>query len=163
MTIDADALRRWAVRPALEHLGMWSEAAENLVLGTAAHESGGFGWRTQAGGGPALGLWQIEPATLSDLYANFLAYHGRLLALLTDLRQADVPRDIDLRDNDRYGAGCCMLLYARHHAPLPVDPNDIPALAAFYKRWFNTPEGAATEKEFADDYRRYVLREASAS
>lgn len=36
---DADHLRREIIAPALRHIGMWSEAAENLLLGTAAVES----------------------------------------------------------------------------------------------------------------------------
>ena len=52
--------------------------------------------------------------------------------------------------------------YEEHHAPLPTDPNDIPALAALWKRVYNTPLGAGTEAEFIDDYQRYVTAPAAA-
>ena len=55
-------LRVEVIRPALRALDLWSPAAEDLVLGTAAQESG-LAYLRQIGGGPALGLWQIEPAT----------------------------------------------------------------------------------------------------
>ena len=53
--IDADHLRREIVAPALRHIGMWSEAAENLLLGTAAVESR-MGTYLRQIGGPALGM-----------------------------------------------------------------------------------------------------------
>ncbi len=37
----------------------YSEDAENLVLGTGAHESAGFEYTVQVGGGPALGKCQM--------------------------------------------------------------------------------------------------------
>ena len=40
MGICASELRHYVVRPALKHLGMWSPTTENLLLGTAARESG---------------------------------------------------------------------------------------------------------------------------
>jgi len=60
---DADHLRREIIAPALRHIGMWSGAAENLLLGTAAVESRMGTYLRQVGGGPALGIWQVEPVT----------------------------------------------------------------------------------------------------
>ena len=56
---------------------MWSTAAEELVLGTAIVESSLI-YISQHGAGPALGLWQVEPATHDDLYANYLSYRQEL-------------------------------------------------------------------------------------
>ena len=77
--LDVVQLRREVLRPTLRYLELWSPAAENLVIGTAAHESGGCRYLTQIGG-PALGLYQIEPATHDDLWTNFLAYRVELRA-----------------------------------------------------------------------------------
>ena len=63
------------IKPALEKLGLWSMAAEELVLGTAIVESAAIYLR-QHGAGPALGLWQAEPRTHDDLYTNYLSYRG---------------------------------------------------------------------------------------
>ena len=73
------------IAPALEKIGLWSRAAEELVLGTAIIESG-LTYLKQHGDGPALGLWQVEPATHDDLYTNFLNYRPELGSILMELR-----------------------------------------------------------------------------
>ena len=81
--------------PALEKLSLWSPSAEELVLGTAIVESG-LTYLKQHGDGPALGLWQVEPAThdeplyqLPELQAG--AWHqadGAASAKLADGRES---------------------------------------------------------------------------
>ena len=73
------------IRPALEKLSLWSLSAEELVLGTAIVESG-LTYLKQHGDGPALGLWQVEPATHDDLYTNFLNFRPELGSKLMQLR-----------------------------------------------------------------------------
>jgi len=62
MSLDAGQLRMYVVRPVLRVMSAWSQPAEDLVMGTAAQESR-LTYLRQLGGGPALGLWQMEPAT----------------------------------------------------------------------------------------------------
>lgn len=67
-------LRWWrveVVRPALQHVGLWSYSAETLVLGTGLVESR-YRWVRQIGGGPALGCWQMEPATHRSLWLDLM-------------------------------------------------------------------------------------------
>ena len=52
------------IRPALKKLRLWSPSAEELVFGTAIVESG-LTYLKQHGDGPALGLWQVEPAPMT--------------------------------------------------------------------------------------------------
>ena len=73
------------IAPALDKIDLWSRAAEELVLGTAIVESG-LTYLIQHSDGPALGLWQIEPATHEDLYTNFLNYRPDLGPQLMELR-----------------------------------------------------------------------------
>ena len=65
------------IAPALDKINLWSRAVEELVHGTAIVESG-LTYLKQHGDGPALGVWQIEPATHEDLYTNFLDYRPEL-------------------------------------------------------------------------------------
>jgi hypothetical protein len=54
------SIRTQVIYPARNKMGMWSEAAGELVLGTAIVESN-LTYLKQHGEGPALGLWQVEP------------------------------------------------------------------------------------------------------
>src|SRR5260221_162978 len=49
------------------------QAPVELLLGTALQESG-LTYRVQLGGGPARGLFQMEPNTHDDIWDNFLKY-----------------------------------------------------------------------------------------
>lgn len=146
---------RKAMRPALRHLGLYSLAAENLLFGTAAHESGGFRYLYQVGG-PALGVFQMEPNTLDDLYANFLSFRPTFERALEELRPQALSREEALSGCLAYAAGAARLQYYRDAAPLPA-ADDIEALAAFYKRVWNTSAGKATEQDFIDAYTRYSI------
>ena len=57
--IKASELRQYVIRPTLKAINLWSIAAENLLLGTAAQESQLGHYLTQVKG-PALGIYQIE-------------------------------------------------------------------------------------------------------
>ena len=87
MGISPDQLRREVIRPALAVLDLHSDAAEALVLATAGVESN-LTWLVQHGGGPARGLWQIEPATASDLFETYLAYRPDRAAAVRSLMLA---------------------------------------------------------------------------
>ena len=130
------------IRPALEKLGLWSTAAEELVLGTAIVESSLIYLR-QHGDGPALGLWQVEPATHDDLYANYLSYRQELSARLMELRAPALSMEENLASNLMYGAAVCRLCYYRQPGALP-EAGDLEGQAAFWKQHYNTPLGAGT-------------------
>lgn len=155
MPLNAKHLRDYVVRPALQHVGLWSENAERLVMGTAAQESGLVALH-QIGGGPALGLWQMEPETHEDIWENYLAFRTPLRTKLHEL----TPSWPDLREqlitNLAYGAAMCRLKYLRDKAPLP-DKNDIAGMAAIHKRVYNTADGATKPGEFVKNYRRLIL------
>ena len=60
MIFTANDLRHLVIRDTLNYLNDWSMAAENLLLGTAAQESGLGGWHE----GRRVGLYHITPAML---------------------------------------------------------------------------------------------------
>lgn len=146
--IDPGQLREYVVGPALEALGLWSDAAENLVMGTAAQESR-LRYIHQLGDGPALGLWQMEPATHRDIWDHYLAYQPDLELAVRGLAGYR-PRSEVLIYNLRYAAAMCRIHYYR--APEPI-PQTVEGMAALWKLRYNTPLGAGTEQEFIDNYR----------
>ena len=146
MSLDATQLRQMVIKPALEKLHLWSTAAEQLVLGTEIVESALIYIR-QHGDGPALGLWQVEPATDDDLYTNYLSYRQELGARLMELRAPALSMSENLSTNLTYGAAVCRLCYYRQPEALP-EAGDIEGQAAFWKQHYNTPLGAGTVSKY---------------
>jgi hypothetical protein len=119
------------------------QAADALVLGTAMHES--HLKYTRQIGGPALGYFQMEPATHLDIHKNFLAYNKPLkeqIMLFLRYSYKDVPPAEELVVSHKYAAAMCRAHYLRVKAPLPAfDPL---ALAQYWKKYYNTALGKGT-------------------
>lgn len=152
------------IRPTLATLKLNGLAAEQLVLGTAIQESQ-LRWRRQLGGGPALGLWQCEPATHQDIWDNYLRYKRslalRIWSLAPDpepLRWDVPPRALRLVMDDAYACALCRIHYLRVPAPLP-GADDLEAQAAYWKRWYNTPAGKGQPEEYREKWGRFVTPE----
>lgn len=141
--LDPDQLRKLVIRPTLQALSLWSPAAENLVLGTGIVESK-LRFLHQVGGGPALGLFQMEPFTHNDLWRTTLwgKELGMKIGNLARPFSGAAPDPREMVWNLRYAAAMCRVLYRRIKAPLPS--NDGLELAEYWKRYYNTPLGAGT-------------------
>lgn len=122
-----------------------SDSAVNLLLGTAAQESK-FGTYLRQIKGPALGAYQMEPATFDWLQRKFEGRYKWLVGCLA----SEMEHDLLL------ATIMCRLRYKVVPEPLPIDPNDIPSLAHYYKIHYNTPAGKATEEQFIENYHLYV-------
>jgi hypothetical protein len=121
-----------------------SPAAINLLLGTAAQESR-FGRYLRQLKGPAVGAFQMEPATFDWLRLTF----GFKYIELKKRKAEEMEWDL------RLATIMARLRYRADKAPLP-DSDDVPGLSAYYKRVYNTPLGKATVDEFTENYARYV-------
>lgn len=154
MGIQAQDLRAYVIRPTLETLKLSSTAAENLLLGTIAQESQ-MGHYLHQIKGPALGIYQIEPATHHDVWKNYLCYHS---ALSERVFLCGQPQEQQLITNLSYATAIARIIYLRAPEALPED-DDLEGLAYYYKRYYNTPKGKATEADFIKNYKRYVINE----
>ncbi len=159
--IDVDEFRLHVIRPVIQQLGMWSQAAENLLVGTAVQESGLRHLR-QLNDGPARGLFQIEPATHDDVWENFLEYQDELRVKAAVLLAPAPPQIDQLVTNLGYACAIARLIYYRRPEPLP-GADDIEGLAHYWKRHFNTEAGAGTVPEFILNYREHVKRNSGSS
>lgn len=149
--MNANQLRTFVIRPVLEHLDLWSQAAENLILGTAAQESGCGEYLAQLGGGPALGIYQMEPATHDDILQNFVRFKPALAARLAELK-ANYPIEEDqLVSNLAYATAMCRLHYLRVKEPLP-DADNVDNMARYWKKYYNTELGKGKVEEFIRNY-----------
>jgi hypothetical protein len=152
--MEVELFRRVVIRPVLQETDLWSESAENLLLGTALHESGGLQHIRQIGGGPALGFYQMEPATLDDLYDNWLKFRMVRLNQLEQFRPMHMARENALLYMPAYATAAARLQYFRVPKPLPL-AGDIEGLAHYWKDHWNTHEGAGTIKQFMDAWVRH--------
>lgn len=147
--------RARVIRPTLDHLGMHSLAAELLLVGTALVESR-LTYLTQIGGGPALGLFQIEPETHDDVWRNFLAFRDRLAAQVEVLAAPWPAREQQLVTNPAYACAIARLVYWRAPEELP-GPSDIAGLAGYWRRYYNTLHGKGREEDFVNIFKQYVV------
>lgn len=149
--LDPHHFRTLVVRPTLQALSLHSEAGENLVWGTAVHESH-LTYLHQAGNGPALGLYQIEPATYADLCGHYLKFRPELAAAAVRFLAPEPSPVEQLVANLAYATAICRLLYHRAAPPLP-EADDIDGLAAYWKAHYNTPLGKGRAADWAQHYR----------
>lgn len=151
--LDPQQLLQYVVRPTLLHIGLHSRAAEQLLLGTALTESY-LKYLRQLGGGPAIGLCQMEPATHDDIWRNYLRYKPELAARISDLATAAVitAGAQEMAGNLYYAFGMCRVHYDRARVTIGGKRVQLalPAANAFgemahcWKQFYNTPLGAGT-------------------
>ena len=135
---------------------LFSNAAVELLLGTAAHESGGLQWREQLGGGPARGIFQMEKDTYDDIWNRYLERRPEVAgAVKTLFTPAGGELGFDMiRDNDEYAAVMARLRYAMDNdTPLPA-AGDLEAQAAYWKRYYNRGDGDV--EQYIGNFNRYV-------
>ncbi len=150
--LNVKQFREDVVRPVLEHLGLYSAAAENLMVGTALQESR-LTYLRQLGGGPALGAFQMETATHDDIWANYLKFHPTVSARVKDYESAFPGAAGQLPANMNYACAMARVHYYRRPEPLP-DADDIEGLGRYWKVHYNTAAGAGTAMQFVTNYRR---------
>lgn len=151
MSIDVGQFREMVVRPVLQDLWSYTRAAEELLVGTALVESD-LRYLRQLNGGPALGVYQMEPATHNDIVRNFLRYREPLRQGV--LRwSAGVFEVSQLAWNLAYATAMARVHYIRVREELPLH-DDVPALAAYWKQWYNTRLGSGTIEDFIAAYER---------
>ena len=152
--VNANHLRNYVVKVALDHIGLYSKAAENLIMGTGAQESH-LSYLKQIKG-PAVGLFQMEPATYKDIWDNYLAHKPELADLLRSLagvKPGQIPHVNMMMGNLYYAAAMCRVYYLRKPEPLP-DADDVDGMAAYWKKYYNTHLGKGTEEEFVRNYKK---------
>ena len=166
--MNAKQLRELVIRPTLRYLDPeipYSETAVELLMMTAAHESNLGEYIAQING-PALGIYQMEPATEEDIHTNFLGHRRNLEDLVCNLDVAALVEDKDGRDliySLPYATAMARVHYYRDSQALPSgslsDESTIRELAHYAKRVYNTEAG----KAHADDYYNAYMRRCCGS
>ena len=143
--IDPGQFLRHIIRPTLTSMGMHSEPAERLLLCTALVESN-LEWLRQHGGGPALGVYQIEPATARDVFYRYLGPREALKAKIEPFMTLQ-PVNEQLVTNLAFATAMARVRYWMMPEALP-GADDGEGLAAYWKRHYNTALGAGQPLKF---------------
>lgn len=152
--MNKQLLEKYIIRPALQYLEMESDAAVNLLLGTCAQESEMGRHVRQIGGGPAIGIYQIEPKTHDDVFYNYLVYHDDLMKKIHHW-QLGGNRSEHLSSSIFYQTMIARLIYYRRPEKLP-EADDVKGLANYWKQYYNTPVGHGTVEQFLRNYQLHV-------
>lgn len=146
----------YVIQPTLKHLDLDSRSAQELLLGTAIQESR-IHYLHQIGGGPAQGVFQMEPNTHNDIWTNYLAYKQDLAIKVNELALLG-PGDIQqMCGNMYYAAAMCRIHYLRVPKALP-DAGDLEGQAEYWKEFYNTYLGAGTVEEYIENYQEATFK-----
>lgn len=144
---------RALIRSTSMAIGCWHPAAEELLLMIAAHESHMGKYLRQVGGGPALGIWQMEPATYEDCWKNVVPRKPYWAQQLTQLG-GGMATPSRLANEHALAAAMARLQIWRHAEALP-DAGNLEALGRYAKKYWNGP-GKATSGMYVQAYRDRV-------
>jgi len=148
--LDEKQFKECIIIPTLQHLDPiipYSEAAVELLMGTAIVESG-LVYLRQLGRGPAVGVYQMEPATHDDIWEHYIAYRYREVdeekGLCDLLASSDAQ---DMVGNMNYATAMARIHYYRVSEPLP-EAGDVEAMAHYWKTYYNTSAGKGTTLKY---------------
>ena len=147
--MNAQQLLDCIIVPTLKHMGgnYNSKDAQMLLLATAAIESK-CGYYIKQIGGPALGIWQMEPSTEKDIFINCDAVQDNSVLSDNIGYLCCAPYGMsNLLASPMYACAMARLKYSMDADKLP-DYRYINAIYYYYKRIYNTPLGASTYSKF---------------
>jgi len=162
--MDSNQLREYIIVPTLEALAAFDErmntsAAVELLMGTASQESRLGHYIVQLGGGPALGIYQMEPDTHQSIWDNYLIKPEKwelrkiMISMLVEDNYGDYPDEWEMVINLRYSTAMARIRY--WYVPEAL-PEDIEGQAAYWKRYYNTEGGSGTIEEYLNRYEDLV-------
>jgi hypothetical protein len=145
-----------AIAAVLRAAHVYCPAAVRLLAGTAAVESGFGTFLRQKGDGPALGAFQMEPATEKDIWENYLAYRQSLALFVASVSMVDGPDASHLQLNLIYQILMARIHYLRVTTPIPT-ASDPAVLGQYWKDHYNTRLGKGHVAHFVTAWDRYKL------
>lgn len=139
-----------------------------LLLGTAAVESD-MRHRVQIGGGPARGLFQMEPGMTGalDIFVNYLIYQNtqhrqELWHNLTSIwlgldsvpyfTPSEEDLEYHLEHNDPFACAMARAKYLRVKAAIP---KTVAGLASYWKSFYNSILGKGTVEKFMEAWKHH--------
>lgn len=153
--IKSDHLREFIIKPALEKIQIYSPNDVELLMFTCATESRG-GYFLKQEGGPALGIYQMEPLTYNDIWVNFINLKQSLLTMMiNNFGCGRTPSEDRLVYDLEFATVMCRIHYMRNHEVIP-DHQEADLIWSYYKRYYNTALGAAKKDESINAYHQFI-------
>ena len=144
---------RQIIKTTLLYIDKYSEDAEELLMLTAAVESG-LGTYMYQVNGPARGIFQMEPATENDCWKNYLNLRND--AYIEKIKNLKFSGLDNLPYNLAYQVALCRVHCLRVTEAIPPK-TDVKALAEYWKKYYNTVKGKGTVDKAVKEYKRLVL------
>lgn len=129
---------------------MHSKNAVELLMGTAAHESH-LGTYLRQIKGPALGFFQMEPATEQDIWKNYLKYRPKLVSAITRVSWTALPSSWALETNIAYQIIMARIHYRRVPHPLPYF-GSVYSMAEYWDKYYNCNPDKGFPEQFVEAY-----------
>lgn len=153
--MNVSELREQIIGPTLRYLGIDSNAAEELLLGTAALESELNPLHKDAEG---LGIYQITPKQHRQIWDDYLAFKpelaSRVRGLASQHRFLQDP-DSELSWNLSYATAIAWLIYQREEIVLPTQ-TEAEQLGLLWRKCFGQRTGTGkSAKQFNGWLERY--------
>lgn len=148
-------LRELIIRPALEKLVLYSVEAVELLIFTCAVESKGGTFLKQIKG-PALGIYQMEPATYNDIWQNYIRVKSGLRTMMgLHFNAYTMPSEDRMIYDLEFATAMARIHYARIPMPLPMT-SDIDGIWQYYKHFYNTNLGASVKDKSIQAYKDFI-------
>ena len=134
-------LEKYIIIPTLKEIGMYSEEAVMLLIITMACESELGTFIKQKYDGPALGPYQMEPATYYDNWENNLRFRQDLRSKILKVTGYAIPPEADHMLWDwKLATVMARVHYSRFPQPIP-DIHDFDEMVEYYhKYWGPNPD-----------------------
>jgi len=156
MPINKNDLRN-LIEITLKNIDLYSDSAVELLMGTAAQETHlGQAGLVQRGGGPAKGIFQMEPITEKDLWDRIIKKRPMLESKIIRTCKVNGPNELHMTGNIVYQIIMTRIKYWIIPKKLP-DSGDVKGMAKYWKDYYNTYLGKGKPEEFIHNYKKYCM------
>lgn len=153
--LDCSQFRSLIIEPVLSKLQLYSKEAEEVLVFTCAAESLG-GTYLQQVKGPALGIFQMEPNTYTDIWINFIRARNQIATLMSlHYGCSRIPEVERLIYDLHFATAMARIHYLRVRPGLPK-LGEVDALWDYYKTFYNTEKGKAKKEESIKKYQAFI-------
>lgn len=137
------------LRTTLEQMAAYKPQAEMAITMAVAHESDKGKYWEQLGGGPALGIIQMEPFTHDSIWANAdnIKYNAAKAKVVKDVEQ--------LRYCMKYNIFMARSMFLMDKSPFPLTKEK---MAIYLKEYYNTATGKAKPEDYLNSYMEWVYK-----